>query len=127
MKELNKQNLRKFELGNEENMNFLIRIIIAFQQRNRQDSQNLKNDTFLRLPATSAQCVIGTEKHPDVGILLTYVDDVYSQGYGQIKGAIRALKKDNILQPYTTDKDFRSPNVRADKIGYRSYVFDMRR
>ena len=43
-------------------MNVPIWIIIGFQQRDRQDSQNLNNDTFCRLPATSAQAVIGTKK-----------------------------------------------------------------
>ena len=62
MKEVNNQNLWDFELGSQENMNVLIWIIVGFQQRSRQDSQNLNNDTFCRLPVTSAQCIIGTEK-----------------------------------------------------------------
>ena len=44
-------------------------ILISFQQRNIQDSQNINNDTFYRPPVTSAQCIIGTEKYPDSGIL----------------------------------------------------------
>ena len=85
MKEVNNQNLWKFELGSQESMNVPIWIIIGFQQQDRQDSQNLNNDTFCRLPVVSAQCVIGTEKYPDAGILLNYDDDDYSQGYHQIK------------------------------------------
>ena len=81
MKEVKNQNLWDFELGSQENMNVLIWIIVGFQQRSRQDSQNLNNDTFCRLPVTSAQCIIGTEKYPDAGKLLNYDDDVYSQGY----------------------------------------------
>ena len=37
------------------------REIIGFQQRDRQDSQKLNNDTFCRLPVVSSQCIIGTE------------------------------------------------------------------
>ena len=60
-------------------------IIIGFQQRDRQDSQNMKNDAFCRLPVVNAQCIIGTENYPDAGRILNYDDDYYSQGYGQIK------------------------------------------
>ena len=75
MKEVNNQNIWTFELGSQENMNVPIWIIICFQKQDRQDSQNLINDTFCRLPVVSAQCVIGTGKYPDAGILLNY-DDV---------------------------------------------------
>ena len=87
MNEVNNQNLRIFELGSHENMNVPIWIIIGFQQRDRQTYQNLKNDTFCRLPVVTAQSIIGTEKYPDAGILLNYADDDYSQGYTQIKEA----------------------------------------
>ena len=55
---------------------------VRFQQKDRQDSQNLCNDTFYRPPATSAHCNIGTVKQPDSGFLLNYDDDddAYSQG-----------------------------------------------
>ena len=117
MKQVNNQNLWNFELGSHEKMNVPIWIIIGFQQRDRQDSQNLNNDTFCRLPAFSAQCIIGTEKYPDAGILLNYDDDDYSQGYHQIKEAFRALTKDDILQPYISEADFRRSNAAADDIG----------
>ena len=61
MKEVNNQNLWILELGSQGNKNVPIWIIIGFQQPDRQDSQNLKNDTFCRLPVVSAQCVIGTK------------------------------------------------------------------
>ena len=124
MKEINNQNLWNFELGSQENMNVPIWIFIGFQQQDRQDSQNLKTDTFYRLPVVSAQCVIGTEKYPDAGILLNYDDDDYSQLYRQIKEAFKALTKDDILQPYISEEDFRSSNIRADDVGYNLYVFD---
>ena len=125
MKEVNNQNLWNFELGSQENMNVLIRIIIGFQQQDRQDSQNLKNDTFFRLPVVSAQCVIGTENYPDTGIVLNYDDD-YSQGYHQIKKAFKALTKDDILQPYISEEDLRTSNFTAADVGYNLYVFDIK-
>ena len=85
----------------------------------------MNNDTFYRPPVTSAQCIIGTEKYPDRAILLKYEDDDYSQGYGQIKEAFRALTKDNILQPYISEHDFRSSND-GNNIGYNIYAFDIR-
>ena len=77
------------------------------------------------MPVTSAQCVIGTEKYPDSAILLNYDDDDYSQGYGQIKEAFKALTKDIILQPYISEDDFRSDND-GKSIAYNIYVFGIR-
>ena len=101
-------------------MNVPIWIIVGVQLRDRQDSQDPNNDAFYRLPVTSAQCIIGTEKYLDTGILLNYYDDDYRQGYGLNKEAFRALTKDEILQPYKSDQDFRID------IGYKLYVFDIR-
>ena len=126
MKEVNNQNIWNFEVGSQENMNVPIWIIIGFQQQDRQDSQNLNNDTFCRLPVVSAQCSIGTEKYTDAGKLLNYDDDDYAQGYHQIKQASKALTKDDILQPYIPEEAFRSSNVAANDVGYNIYVFDIR-
>ena len=125
MKEVNTQNLWNFKLGTQKGINVPIWIILGFQKIDRQNSQNENNDTFYRPSITSAQCIIGTEKSPDSSILLNYNDDDYNQGYGQIKQAIRALTKDDILQPYISDHDFRSSNINND-IGYNLYVFDIR-
>ena len=117
MKAVNNRNSWNFELGSHETMNVPIWIIIGFQQRDREDSQNLNNDCFCRLPVTSAQCIFGTEKYPDAGILSKYDEDDYAQGYGQIKDAFKALVKDYILTPYISNDDFRSSNVRVDYVG----------
>ena len=93
MEDLKTQKIWNFELGTQDGMNIPIWISIRFQQRDRQDPQNLNNDTFYRLLVTSAQCIIGTEKYPDFAIVLNYNDDDYSQGYGQIKEAFEALTK----------------------------------
>ena len=112
-------------MGSQESMNVPIWVIIGFQQRSRQDSQKLIIDLFL-LPVNSAQCISGIEKYPDAGLKLNYVDDDYSHGYGQTKEVFRNLKRDDILQPYISDQDFRSSNVRADDVGYIQYFFDKR-
>ena len=94
--------------------------------RDRQGSQSLNNDTFYRPPVISAQCIIGTENYPGSDILLNYDDDDdYSQGYGQIKEAFKVLTKDDILQPYIRDHDFRS-SIKDNDIGYNLYVFYVR-
>ena len=125
MKEVNTQNLWTFKLGTQEGINVPIWIFVAFQQNDRQNNQKLNNDTFCRPLVKSAQCIIGTEKYPDSGILLNYNDDDCSQGYGQIKEVFKSLTKDNLLQPYISDNDFRSSND-GDNIGYNIYAFDIR-
>ena len=125
MKDVNTRNLWTFELGTQEGINVSIWIFVAFQQNDRQNNQNLNNDTFYRPLVTSAQCIIGTEKYPDSSILTNYNDDNYCQGYGQIKEAFKALTKDNILQQYISDNDFRSSND-GDNIGYNVYALDIR-
>ena len=82
MKEVSTQNFWTFELRTREGVNVPKRIIVGFQQRERQYAQNLYNDTFYRPPVTSAQCVIVTEKQPDSTIILNYDDDCYFQGLG---------------------------------------------
>ena len=125
MKEVNTQNFWTFELGSQEGICIPTWIFVGFQQNDRQHDQNLNNDTFVRLPVISAQVVIGTERHPDSAILLNYEVDDYGQGYDQIKEAFKALTKDNNLQPYISDHDFKSSNVGND-IGYNIYAFDIR-
>ena len=125
MKEVNTQNFWTFELGTQEGNNIPTRIFVAFQQNDRQHDQKLNNDTFVRLPVIPAQIIIGTERYPDSGILLNYDDDEYSQGYGLIKEAFRALTKDDILQPYITEDDFR-PSNEGNNVGYNIYAFNIR-
>ena len=125
MKEVNTQSLWSFELGTQEGVNVPIWIIVGFQQSDRQHDQNLNNDTFYRPPVTSAQCIIGNEKYPDSAISLNYNDDDNSQGYGLIKQAFKDLTKDDILEPYISDNDFRSSND-GHNVGYNLYVFDIR-
>ena len=124
MKEGNTQIFWTFELGTQECINVPLWIFVAFQQNDRQNDQNLNNDTFYRPLVTSAQCIIGTEKYPDGGILLNHNDGDYSQGYGQIKEAFKALTKDNLFQQYISEHDFRSSND-GNIVGYNKYAFDI--
>ena len=88
MKEVNTQNYWSFELGTQEGINVPIWIIVGFQQRDRQDSQNFNNDIFYGPPVSSCQCIIGIERYPDNSIILNYTDDDYSEGYEQIEKAL---------------------------------------
>ena len=58
MKEVNTQNLWNFELGTQEGIDVPIWIIIGFQQQDRRNSQNEKNDPFYRPSVTSAQALL---------------------------------------------------------------------
>ena len=125
MKEMNTQNFWTFELGTQEGINIPTRNFVVFQQNDRRHDQNLNNDTFVRIPVISAQVVIGTEWYPDSAILINHDDDDYAQGYGQIKEAFRARTKDDILQPFISEDDFRSSNE-GNNIGYNIHAFDIR-
>ena len=128
MKGVKSQTIWNFELGFQEGVIVPIWIYVVFQQNDKGNDQILNNDTFFRLPITSAQVIIGTEKYPVSGILLNYKDDDYTQGYGQIKEAFAALTKDDKLQPYICEDDFRSSNHGDDgnEIGYNIHAFDIR-
>ena len=68
MKEVSTQNFCSFELRTQEIVNIPIWIIVGFQQRDRQDSQNLNTGDSYRPPITSAQSVVSAEKYLDSGI-----------------------------------------------------------
>ena len=125
MKEVNTHNFWTFELGIQEGLNVLIWVFVVFQQMDRQNDQKLNNDTFVRLPVISAQVGIGTERYPNFAILLSYKDDDYSQGYGQKKVVFKALTKDDVGQPYTSEDVFRSSND-VDNVDYNIHTFDIR-
>ena len=89
MKEVNTQNLWTFELGTQECINVPIWIFVAFQQNDRQNDQNLNNDTFYRPLVTSAQCIIGTEKYPDSSISLNYTMTTILKVMGKLKKLLK--------------------------------------
>ena len=57
--------------------------------------------------------------------MLNYKKDDYSQGVVQIKEAFKALTKDDTLQPYISENDFRTSNNKND-FGNNLQVFDIR-
>ena len=59
MKEVNNHILCYFEFASQERMNVPLWRNIGFQQRDRQDSQNLNKDGSCTLPVTSSQCISG--------------------------------------------------------------------
>ena len=66
-------------------MNVPIWITPGFQQRDRQESQNLNDDNFCRLPVSGRQAIFGTEKYPDGGLLINYADDDCYHGIIELK------------------------------------------
>ena len=49
---------------------------------------------------------------------INYNDDEYSQGYSQIEEVFRAVTKDDIVQPFKSEDDFRSSNASIVELGY---------
>ena len=75
-------------------------------QRDHFNQQHQNNDTFYRPSVVNAQCLIGSEKFPDAGIFCKYAIDQKSQANGDNVSCFRFLAKDNVSQPYFTQKDF---------------------
>ena len=59
-------------------------------------------------------------------MLKNYDGAVYSQGYGLNKEVFRSLAKDDILQTFISDDDFRSSNAGVVEVGCIFYVFNDR-
>ena len=72
----------QFQIGTQKGINVPNFIFIGFQQPDREASQNLNKHSFCRLPVTSAQYAIGTEKNRHSAIILYYTYEDHSQGYG---------------------------------------------
>ena len=125
MEEVNNQNLWTFEFRTQESINVPTWSYVGFQRNDRQNDQNLINDTLFRLPIASAQCIIGNEKYHDTGFLLNFDDDDNSQGYHKIEEAFIAFTRDNILPPCISEDDYRSNND-GNNIGYNLHAFDIR-
>ena len=78
-KEVKTQKLWTFELGTQGGINVPTWIINGFRHSERQDAKNINIDNFYRPPITSAQCIVGTAKYADAGILLNYDENDHSQ------------------------------------------------
>ena len=84
MRSENVQTYWNFELGGENGSTMPIYSIIGSQQTDRLDSQERPNGLFFQSSILNAQCIIGTEKYPDVGLNCDYMNANYSQAYGEI-------------------------------------------
>ena len=96
-------------------------------QRDQFVQQHQNNDPFYRKSVVNAQCIIGSKKFPKAAINCKNAFNEYSQAYGEIVSCFRHLAKDNILQPYFTQKNFITSNNYPDgNLGYNLYVFVIR-
>ena len=106
MKDVTTENTWTFELGVGDGIDIPICVKVGFMQRDQFNQKHQNNDTFYRPSVVNAKCNIGSEKFPDAGINCISAFDKYSQAYGEIVSCFRHLAKDNVLQPYNTQKDF---------------------
>ena len=115
-KDVNTNNNWTFQLGSsgESTPSF---IIVAFQARNKIDSQTHDNAIFDRLPVSNAVCKIGSEKYPDDGIECDYDRDKYDQAYSEIENFYLLKSETNLLNPFIDLHKFRT--------NYNFYVFDL--
>ena len=127
MKDVITENNWTLELGVENGIDIPLNVKVGFMQRHLFNQQHQNNDTLYRPSVVNAQWIIGNEKFPGAGIVCIYAIDKYSQAYGEIVSCFRHLAKDNILQPYITQKVFMTySNYPDGKPGYKLYVSDVR-
>ena len=101
--------------------------MVGFMPKDQFNQRHQNNDTFYRSSVVNAKCNIGSETIPDSGINCNFAIDQYSQQYGEVVSCFKHISKENILQPYTTQKVFITSNKYPDgNIGYDLYVFDFR-
>ena len=115
-KDVNTNNNWTFELGNsgETTPTF---VVVAFQAKNKIDSQTHDNAIFDRLPVSNAVCKIGSEKYPDDGIECDYDRDKYDQANSEIENFYLLKSESNLLNPFIDLHKFRT--------NYNFYVFDL--
>ena len=93
-------------------------------QRDQFNQQHHNNDIFCRPSVVNAQCITRSENFSDTGINFINTYDNFSQAFGEIVSCFRPLSKDNILQPYITQKDFITSKIYPEgNPGYTLYVF----
>ena len=96
-------------------------------RRDQFNQQHQNKSTFYRPSVVNAQFIVGSEKFPDAGRNCNYAFDKISQAYGEFVSCFRHLAKDNLLQPYITQKDFVTSSTYPDgNPGYNLSVFVIR-
>ena len=118
-KDVNTNNHWTFELGNSGGSNGELStptfVIVAFQARNKTDSQTHDNATFDRRSVSNAVCKIGSEKYHDDGIGCDY--DKFDQTYSEIENFYILHYECNLLNSFNDLHNFRT--------NYNFYVFDL--
>ena len=115
-KDVNTNNNWTFELGmsGESTPTW---VCVAFQARNKVNSQTHDNSTFDQLPVSSAVCRIGSENYPDNGIVCDYDRNNYYEAYNEIESFFRNHTETNILKPFIDIQKFLTK--------YNFYIFDI--
>ena len=115
-KDVNTNNNWTFELGmsGESTPTW---VCVAFQARNKVNSQTHDNSTFDQLPVSSAVCRIGSENYPDNGIVCDYDRNNYYEAYNEIESFFRNHTETNFLKPFIDIQKFRT--------NYTFYIFDI--
>ena len=101
-KDVQQQDESNSGLGHASKNNKLVFVTVGFKQRDRLNNQKLNNRIFETLPINSAHCKIGTEKYPDAVLKLLYGENKFRLGYGESVSFFKHIRKDYILQPYST-------------------------
>ena len=101
--------------------------MVAFQRRGRLSNQLPNSDRVFRPPVNFARCFNGTENLFDASIVL---DDGAEKIYPSLRRIVsrsEQLTKNDIFQPYLTQKNFITTNVRlvAPNIGHKKKVMDV--
>ena len=101
--------------------------MVGFMQKDQFNQQHKRNDTFYRPSVVNGQCITRSKKYRVAAIFCYYAIDKCSQAYAEIVSCFRPLAKDNISQPYFTQKGFiTSNNYPENNFGYNLNVFDIR-
>ena len=124
------QGERNPELGVGEGIDFPKFASLRFHQSEGLNNQLRKNGSFYRLSVFLAQCIIGLEKHLDVGINFSYPPGKQCQGFSQIVTCFEYLTEDDTLQSYMSQQDFWKNFINAfadpnKASGYNLIVFDI--
>ena len=123
--QVNSQNLSNFKSGSQKSMNVPIRKVIGFQQKNRQDSQDLKKVTFLDYQLLVLNPLIGRKKTPMPAYCLIKMLMFI------LKVLVKLKKFTELQQKLTSFNQIFLMNISGletsfDVVGKKLYVFDIR-
>ena len=96
-------------------------------QRDQFNQQHHNNDTFCRPSVVNAQCIVGSEKFPNAGVICSFAIEKHSQAKAQNVSCFRLLAKVIFLKTFITQKEFITSSGYPDgSPAYNLYVFDIR-